>query len=173
MRIDRRNQTALGRKRRREFDRSTRKLKALGMPEWAVEYYRRAARVAGLAPHIVVCHVALVAAGRQLQANIAQEQEAERSAGAEVLRGAPPKKILSYHEVQAMRRHVTTLWREIERHGILPGAAESEAGALAIVPEELSPSRIAEKLTLLRAQASNSDPAGTRSRRRKASPKSH
>lgn len=174
MRIDRRNVTALGRKRRREFDRSVQKLRALGMPDWAVEYYRRAARVAGLPPHMVVCHVAVVAAGRQLQANIALEQETERSAATKVTPRAPSKEILSYEGVQAKRRRVTTLWREIERHGTLLDAAGSDAGAhAAVLPDELSSNRLAEKLTMLRPQATNSEPAATRPRRRKTSPKGH
>jgi hypothetical protein len=174
MRIDRRNQTALVRKRRREFDRSVQKLRALGMPDWAMEYYRRAARVAGLPPHMVVCHVAVVAAGRQLQASIAQEQETERAAATKVTPGAPSKESLSYDGVQAMRRRVTTLWREIERHGTLLDAADGEASAHAgLQPEELSSSKLAEKLTLLRTQAANSEPAAPRSRRRRASPKGH
>jgi hypothetical protein len=169
MPIDRRNQTALGRRRRREFFRSVQKLRALGMPDWAVEYYRRAARVAGLPPHMVVCHVAVVAAGRQLQANIAQEEAATKGAP-----GAPGKERMSYDGVQAMRRRVTTLWREIEQHGTLPEAAGSDATPrAALKPETLSSIALAEKLTMLRPQAANPEPAVPRSRKRKASPKGH
>lgn len=74
MRIERRNKTSLGRKRRRDFDRSLLRLRDLGMPRWAVEYYARVARVTGLPPHMVMCHVAVVFAGRQLQAPKPQEQ---------------------------------------------------------------------------------------------------
>jgi len=74
MRIERRNKTALGRKRRRDFDRSRLKLRDLGMPRWAIEYFCRVARVAGLPPHMVVCHVAVVVAGRQLHAPTPPEQ---------------------------------------------------------------------------------------------------
>ncbi len=169
MPIDRRNQTALGRRRRREFHRSVQKLRALGMPDWAVEYYRRAARVAGLPPHMVVCHVAVVAAGRQLQANIALEQATTKAAP-----GTPGKERMSYDGVQAMRRRVTTLWREIEQHGTLPEATGSEATPRpALQPEELSSIALAEKLTMLRTQGANSEPAATRPRKRKASPKGH
>ncbi|TMJ12320.1 MAG: hypothetical protein E6H02_06045, partial [Bacillati bacterium ANGP1] len=75
--LERRNTTALGRKRRRDYDRSLKKLRFLGMPAWAVEYYSRLARVAGLPPHMVVCHVAVVVAGRQMQANAAQKPQRE------------------------------------------------------------------------------------------------
>lgn len=74
MRIERRNKTSLGRKRRRDFDRSLLKLRDLGMPRWAIEYYCRVGRVAGLPPHMVVCHVAVVVAGRQLHAPTPPEQ---------------------------------------------------------------------------------------------------
>lgn len=140
MRSERRNQTALGRKRRREFERSADKIRALGMPDWAVEYYRRAARVVGLPPHMVVCHVALVAAGRQLQANIAEEQErADRAASGD--------------------------------GGLFDSAVSDGDAKPASRRKELSPSKLAEKLTLLSSRAGNRDQGAGRSRRRKTSPK--
>jgi hypothetical protein len=174
MRNERRNQTALGRKRRREFNRSVDKIRALGMPDWAVEYFRRAARVAGLPPHMVVCHVAVVAAGRQLQATIAQEQQMAGPAASDDSPGMPSKGMPSYGEVRTLRRRVTSLWREIERHGSPLDAAVSEGNAhAASQPKELSPSKLAEKLTLLSTHAGDSEPSAGRSRRRKASPKGH
>ena len=170
MPIDRRNQTALGRKRRREFDRSVQKLRALGMPDWAVEYFRRAGRVAGLPPHMIVCHVAVVAAGRQLQASAAQEQPAEVPAASKGPADAAHQRTPSYTAVQALRRRVTTLWREIERHGNVmePAAAD---GAVVAGPrvEGLASS----KLAFLRAGAREAAPPVAGPRRRKASPKGH
>jgi len=174
MRIDRRNVTALGRKRRREFDRSVQKLRALGMPDWAVEYYRRAARVAGLPPHMVVCHVAVVAAGRQLQASIAQEPQAEGHATPKGSTGAPPLQAPSYESVRTMRRRVTSLWREIERHGSLIDAAAHDANAATgSQPEGLSASELADKLGLLRVETPGPESAAARPRRRKTSIKGH
>jgi hypothetical protein len=72
MKNERRNTTSLGRKRRRDYDRSLKRLRGLGMPTWAVEYYSRLSRVAGLPPHMVVCHVAVVVAGRQMAGNANQ-----------------------------------------------------------------------------------------------------
>lgn len=171
---DRRNQTSIGRKRRHEFDRSVQKLRALGMPDWAVEYFRRAARVAGLPPHMIVCHVAVVAAGRQLQASIAQEQQADippTSMGpTETLHPSAP----SYTSVQAMRRRVTALWREIERHGNLIEPAATQGNAVTGPRlEGLSASKPTGKLAFLRAGAADSAPPTTGPRRRKASPKGH
>jgi hypothetical protein len=164
MRTDRRNPTALGRKRRREFDRSVQKLRALGMPDWAVEYFRRAARVAGLAPHMIVCHVAVVAAGRQLQASIAQDQPVERPASSHEPAGVSPREAPSYTSVRTLRERVTSLWREIERHGSLTG----------VQPQGVSANKLASRLTLLRPEAPHPDQAAARARRRKASTgKSH
>lgn len=67
MTVERRNLSFVGRKRRRDFDRSLQRLRDLGMPEWAVECYRRAARVAGQLPHEVVCRVAVSAAAHLLE----------------------------------------------------------------------------------------------------------
>jgi hypothetical protein len=163
MRTDRRNPTALGRKRRREFDRSVQTLRALGMPDWAVEYFRRAARVAGLPPHMIVCHVAVVAAGRQLQASIAQDQQGEGPAPSHEP-AVPSREIPSYASVRTLRQRVTSLWREIERHGSLTD----------VQPEGVSANKLAGKLALLRAEPPNPDQAAARARRRKASTgKSH
>src|SRR5262249_21544102 len=130
MAIERRNLTALGRKRRREFDRSLVKLRDLGMPDWAVEYYRRASRIAGLPPHMVVCHVALVAASRQMQASLGDEPAAESETASEQPGGTPPHVVEpSYESMLTMRRQVTGLWREIQRHGTLLGIAQVAAGA--------------------------------------------
>jgi hypothetical protein len=170
MPIDRRNPTALGRKRRREFDRSVQKLRALGMPDWAVEYFRRAARVAGLPPHMIVCHVAVVAAGRQLQASIAQEQPAEVPQTSKGPADAAHQGAPSYTSVQAMRRRVTTLWREIERHGNL---IEPAADVGAAVPGRRGEGLGASKLAFLRTGTRDAAPPATGPRRRKASPKGH
>ena len=164
MRTDRRNPTALGRKRRREFDRSVQKLRALGMPDWAVEYFRRAARVAGLPPHMIVCHVAVVAAGRQLQASIAQDQEGERPAPSHEPAAVPTREAPSYASVRTLRQRVTSLWREIERHGSLTD----------VQPESVTANKLAGKLALLRPEAPHPDQAAARARRRRASTgKSH
>jgi hypothetical protein len=174
MPLDRRNQSSLGRKRRREFDRSVQKLRALGMPDWAVEYFRRAARVAGLPPHMIVCHVAVVAAGRQLQASIAQEQQANVPATSKGPADAPRPGAPSYASVQAMRRRVTSLWREIERHGSLIDPAANE-GTTATGPrlEGLSASKLTGKLAFLRAAAPDAAQPAMGPRRRKTSPKGH
>jgi hypothetical protein len=66
---ERRNLSFLGRKRRREFERSIQRLRGLGLPNWAVQCYRRAARIAGQLPHEVVCRVAESAANQMLGAN--------------------------------------------------------------------------------------------------------
>lgn len=174
MRMDRRNQTALGRKRRREFDRSVQKLRALGMPDWAVEYFRRAARVAGLPPHMIVCHVAVVAAGRQLQASIAQDQRGERPAPSQEIAGASPREAPSYASVRTLRQRVTSLWREIERHGSLTDTAAHDADAAnGARPEEVSASKLASKLALLRGDAPMAEQTAARARRRKTSSKGH
>jgi hypothetical protein len=64
---ERRNTTFEGHKRRKEFDRSIQTLQALGMPAWAVDFYRRTARVAGLLPHEILRHIGITAAGHVLQ----------------------------------------------------------------------------------------------------------
>jgi hypothetical protein len=157
---ERRNLTALGRKRRREFDRSLQKLRDLGMPEWALEYYRRASRIAGLAPHMVVCHVAVVAAGRQMQANLAYEPAAEPETVAKESAGAPPHREPSYESVQTMRHQVTGLWREIQRHGALLGTAQSTEDA--DLMEGIAPGSV----TPLWPEAPATNATRTRSRRR-------
>jgi hypothetical protein len=174
MPLDRRNQTSLGRKRRREFDRSAQKLRALGMPDWAVEYFRRVARVAGLPPHTIVCHVAVVAAGRQLQASIAQEQQVKGPATSKGSADAPGAGAPSYTSVQTMRRRVTTLWREIERHGSLIEPAANEGPAVTGPRlEGLSASKLTGKLAFLRAAAPDAAQPAAGPRRRRSSPKGH
>ena len=42
-----------------------------------MEYYSRLARVAGLPPHMVVCHVAVVVANRQMQGTAAPKPQRE------------------------------------------------------------------------------------------------
>lgn len=158
---ERRNLTALGRKRRREFERSLQKLRDLGMPEWALEYYRRASRIAGLPPHMVVCHVAVVAAGRQMQANLALEPATESEARPEESAGAPPHAEPSYESVQTMRHQVTGLWREIQRHGALLGAAQRAEDADLMV-DGVAPGTV----TPLWPDAPAPNATGTRSRRR-------
>jgi hypothetical protein len=86
MKIERRNTTSLGRKRRRDYDRSVKRLRGLGMPTWAVEYYSRLARVAGLPPHMVVCHVAVVVAGRQMAGKPANQTTSSKLAILQVAR---------------------------------------------------------------------------------------
>ncbi len=129
MPTERRNLTALGRKRRREFDRSLQKLRDLGMPDWAIEYYRRASRVAGLPPHMIVGHVAVIAAGRQMQNGLADKLAAESEAASEESADMPSRPEPSYQSVQTLRRRVTGLWRDIQRHGALTGTAEGAAGS--------------------------------------------
>jgi len=161
MPIERRNQSALGRKRRLEFDRSLHRLRALGMPEWAVEYYRRAARVAGLPPHMVVCHVAVVAAGRQLQ-GARSEPNAARQASGEPAVPTPTS-------VRAMEQRVTNLWREIERHGsLLDTAAQAADNGSA----EAAAATLAAKITLLQGGAQPARNAAL-PRRRRPSAKEH
>jgi hypothetical protein len=159
---ERRNLTALGRRRRREYDRSLQKLRDLGMPDWAVEYYRRASRIAGLSPHMVVCHVAVVAAGRQMQANLAHEPAAEAEAPPKDSVGAPSDVEPSYESVQTLRSQVTGLWREIERHGALLGAAEGDVAAADLTAEGFALGTV----TPLRSDPRARHRTGTRSRRR-------
>lgn len=75
---ERRNLSFVGRKRRKEFDRSLQRLYEIGLPEWAVECYRRVARVTGLLPHEVVCHVAVSAAAHLLEKRSPQEAPGQR-----------------------------------------------------------------------------------------------
>ncbi len=162
MPIERRNITALGRKRRREFDRSLQKLRDLGMPDWAAEYYRRASRIVGLPPHMLVCHVAVVAAGRQLQANLAEETAAGAASVSEAPAGTFSRAAPSYEGVQALRRHVTGLWREIQRHGAPDESAEKRAASAKRGAEDFAPATV----TRLRTKAPARNATGMRSRRR-------
>ncbi len=66
---ERRNPSRLGRERRAAFAESLERLRALGMPDWAVQCYGRAARIAGQLPHDVVCRVAVWTANQMLGAN--------------------------------------------------------------------------------------------------------
>jgi len=166
MSTERRNQSALGRKRRRDFERSVHKLRELGMPEWAVEYYRRAARVAGLPPHMVVCHVAVVAAGRQMQSSMehAVHVDAEDPAQADAA-GADP----SHETVTTMQRRVTSLWREIQRHSERIDAGEDPFGA-----PEPDPGTIASaKVAVLRHASRDDERPASRLRGRKPQAKGH
>jgi hypothetical protein len=161
MPTERRNLTALGRKRRREFDRSLQKLRDLGMPDWAIEYYRRASRIAGLPPHMVVCHVAVVAAGRQMQGNLTREPDAESETAPEESAGTSSRVEPSYASLQTLRRQVTGLWREIQRHGALTGANQGAAGT------DLRAEGFARgTVTALRPEAPAPDAKEPRSRRR-------
>lgn len=157
---ERRNQTALGRKRRREFERSVQKLRDLGMPEWAVEYYRRTARVAGLPPHMVVCHVAVVAAGRQIQAGTVRVP-VDAEARAEDA-GSPSGTVPSYQTVRTMRQRVSSLLREIQRQGSLLDAARDD--------EEEAPTGPSKLAVLRAAMATSEEAAPSRPRRRGKSP---
>lgn len=173
MPIERRNLTALGRKRRREFDRSMQKLRDLGMPDWAVEYYRRASRIVGLPPHMVVCHLAVVAAGRQMQVHRALDHEAEApdaddEAPAEGSINAISQVLPSYESVRNLHHRVTGLWNEIQRQGALldagaePGGAQEDAGDPDLGARRSTPGTV----TPLRVRAPASRASGTRSRRR-------
>ncbi|HXX39462.1 MAG TPA: hypothetical protein VEP50_15160 [bacterium] len=71
---ERRNPSRLGRQRRDEFQQSLQRLRELGMPDWAVQCYGRAARIAGQLPHDVVCRVAVWTANRMLGVNAAGDQ---------------------------------------------------------------------------------------------------
>lgn len=160
MGTERRNQTALGRKRRREFEQSVHKLRELGMPKWAVEYYRRAARVAGLPPHMVVCHVAVVAAGRQMQSSMEQALQVDpdgpgqsEAEGVEPARGA----------VADMHPRVAGLWREIQQHSERIDAGDNPFAAAA--PDDPRPIASA-KITVLRHPARDGAHAAPRTRRK-------
>lgn len=52
---------------RAEFEGSLQQLRDLGLPRWAVECYRRVARVSGQLPHEVVTRVAILGASHILQ----------------------------------------------------------------------------------------------------------
>jgi hypothetical protein len=161
MPIERRNLTALGRKRRREFDRSVQKLRDLGMPDWAAEYYRRASRVVGLPPHMLVCHVAVVAAGRQLQPKFADETAPNGPAvSGEPADTIPPAP--SYESVHALRRQVTDLWREIQQHGAPDESGEERAATAEQEADDFEPATV----TPLRTKTPRQNAAGLRSRRR-------
>jgi len=114
MPIERRNLSSVGRKRRRDFDRSVNKLRELGMPDWAVEYYRRVARVSGLPAHMVVCHVAVIIAGQQLTPNV---PDPDLGAGLE----APEEPLNGVHAapaspvVQPLEQGGVHIWRGIQR----------------------------------------------------------
>lgn len=162
MPTERRNITALGRKRRREFDRSLQKLRALGMPDWAMEYYRRASRIVGLPPHMLVCHVAVVIAGRQLQASLAHGTAADDAPASEAQEGALSQAAPSYESVQALQRHVTGLWRVIQRHGEPDESTEERFAGAERGAEGFAPATV----TRLRTKAHARNTTGVRSRRR-------
>lgn len=162
MPTERRNITALGRKRRREFDRSLQKLRDLGMPDWAAEYYRRAARIVGLPPHMLVCHVAVVVAGRQLQANLGREAAVDDASASEAPAGTLSQAAPTYESVQALRRHVTGLWREIQRHGEPDESTEEKAAGTERGVKGFAPATV----TALRTKSSARHATGERSRRR-------
>ncbi len=133
------------------------------MPDWAVEYYRRASRIAGLPPHMVVCHVAVVAAGRQMQVNLKPEHVTNDEATPEEPMGTISQAGPSYESVQTLRRRVTGLWHEIQRHGALLGTAAEEAAAgVDLRAEGFAPGTV----TPLRVDAPAPGATRTRSRRR-------
>ena len=117
MQRERRNLSHIGDKRRRDFDRSAKQLYALGLSPWAVEYFRRAARVSGALPHMVVCQVAMIAAGRMLSRS-AQAAFGREFANEPAPRDQDPAASTepSYRAICARRNHVQSLWREIQRH---------------------------------------------------------
>lgn len=166
MKHERRNLTSLGRKRRRDFDRSVQKLRDLGLTDWAVEYYGRAARMAGVLPHMVVCQVALIAASREIS-----KPGADTDGGPEQARGSaeqpqldPMRAAPSYRTVHTLKRRVTELWREIQRHESAPAASAAAA------PPGSGPA----KQRYLPAAATGHVPEDPRARKRsKASPKQH
>jgi len=133
MQRERRNISHIGEKRRRDFDRSAKQLYDLGLSPWAVEYFRRAARVSGVLPHMVVCQVAMMAAGRMLSKSTEAAVERESanepapSGRAHAVGTAP-----SYLVVCAKRNQVQSLWREIQRHesaSSIPGARADDRAA--------------------------------------------
>lgn len=67
MPTERRNRTVAKRRRRAAFEASLQQVRALGLPKWAVECYRRIARVSGQLPHQVVARVAILGASQILQ----------------------------------------------------------------------------------------------------------
>jgi hypothetical protein len=163
MQRERRNLVSIGRKRRRDFDRSLQKLRALGLPEWAVEYYRRVARVAGLTPHMVLCHVGVVAANRLLEAHLIPENggPAEKLYSGIVSEPLPAEP--SYEAARGLGQRVTNLWREIQQQSSLLGVPDG--GTASPRPEEKAPS--AGKPAHLRAAPSgNAAGEELRSRRR-------
>jgi len=129
MQRERRNVSHIGQKRRRDFDRSAKQLYDLGLSPWAVEYFRRAARVSGALPHMVVCQVAMMAAGRMLArgAAIAFERDAANVPLPSGSDAAAP----SYLAICAKRNHIQSLWREIQRHesGASVSAPAADDGA--------------------------------------------
>jgi hypothetical protein len=164
MGTERRNQSALGRRRRREFERSLHKLRELGMPDWAVEYYRRAARVAGLPPHMVVCHVAVVAAGRQMQSSTAPAGQFD--ADAEAARDEAAGAAATHGALTEMQRRITGLWREIQRHSARIDGGENPFAAPAPQGPQTADSG---KVTLLHHPARDGErPAPRRARKPQA-----
>lgn len=67
MPTERRNRTVAKRRRRAAFEASLQQVRALGLPKWAVECYRRIARVSGQLPHQVVARVAILGASHIVQ----------------------------------------------------------------------------------------------------------
>lgn len=66
---ERRNVSRIGRQRRGEFEESLQRLRDLGLPNWAVQCYGRAARIAGQLPHELLCRVGEWTANQMLGAN--------------------------------------------------------------------------------------------------------
>ena len=144
------------------------RLRDLGMPDWAMEYYRRAARIAGLAPHMVVCHLAVMAAGRQMQMNQPHIRMAETvleggEAPADHEDGTAAERAPSYESVQALRRSINGLWHDIQRHSALHGIADNDHAGR---PGRHAAANAPAKVTRLRAGASARERTGARSRRR-------
>ncbi|HKV46180.1 MAG TPA: hypothetical protein VJT32_16140 [bacterium] len=172
MERERRTLTSLGRKRRRDFERSVKKLRDLGLSEWTIDYYRRASRMTGVLPHTVVCQVAMIAAGRELsKAAEAVRERAHPTAGPGGAPAPDPATLVpSYQTIRTLRRRVTHLWHEIQGHesmAMMPPPEDRLTGALSTIIGR-------GKLPRLGAASKGAGPAAPRTRKRsKIPPRQH
>ncbi|HLW58731.1 MAG TPA: hypothetical protein VKV57_02270 [bacterium] len=136
MERERRTLTSLGRKRRRDFERSVQKLRDLGLSDWTIEYYRRASRMTGVLPHTVVCQVAMVAAGRELSkvAETARERAHPSAGPGGGPLSDPASLVPSYQTIRNLRRRVTHLWNEIQQHESMAITPPQESAATRALP---------------------------------------